>query len=215
MTVTRDVPVAHVFASALRGRPCVLWEGDRATGLLPTDAWLRDADHSDEALLALCAGPTIDIGCGPGRMAQALARRGRLVLGIDVVPEAVRQSRGRGVATLLRDVFDAVPGEGRWQTALLADGNIGIGGDPAALLSRVAHLLRPGGLVVADVAPPGAGLATYRLVLECGTLRSDPFPWTVVGADAVRGVASGTGLRLDAVHETDGRWFAVLAKEPC
>lgn len=212
MTVTRDVPVAHVFASALRGRPCVLWEGDRATGLLPTDAWLRDADHSDEALLALCAGPTIDIGCGPGRMAQALARRGRLVLGIDVVPEAVRQSRGRGVATLLRDVFDAVPGEGRWQTALLADGNIGIGGDPVALLERVRQLIRHDGRVVVELAPPGTGVVTRHVRLETELGRSDAFPWTLVGTDAIGAVAAASGLRAVAEHRIGDRWVAVLGE---
>jgi SAM-dependent methyltransferase len=212
MTVTRDVPVAHVFASALRGRPCVLWEGDRATGLLPTDAWLRDADHSDEALLALCAGPTIDIGCGPGRMAQALARRGRLVLGIDVVPEAVRQSRGRGVATLLRDVFDAVPGEGRWQTALLADGNIGIGGDPVALLERVRQLIRHDGRVVVELAPPGTGVVTRHVRLETELGRSDAFPWTLVGTDAIGAVAAASGLRAVDEHRIGDRWVAVLGE---
>ena len=40
----------------------------------------------------------------------------------------------RGGAALRRDVFAPLPGEGRWYTALLADGNVGIGGDPVALL---------------------------------------------------------------------------------
>src|SRR6188472_1465518 len=127
MTVVETtVPVEEVFASALRGRPCLLLDADGVQGLLPTDVWLGDADPVDEAFLRLCQGPTVDIGCGPGRMAHALALRGQLVLGIDLLPEAVRLSLGRGVATLLRDVFEPVPGEGRWSTALLADGNIGI-----------------------------------------------------------------------------------------
>ena len=55
-----------------------------------------------------------------------------------MVPEAVAQTPDRGVAAIRRNVFDALPGEGRWRTALLADGNIGIGGDPAALLRRLS-----------------------------------------------------------------------------
>ncbi len=66
------------------------------------------------------------------------------MLGIDVVPEAVEQTRRRGASALQRDLFDALPGEGRWQTALLADGNVGIGGDPVALLARTRDLVQPG-----------------------------------------------------------------------
>ncbi|MDP9442781.1 MAG: hypothetical protein M3P34_11540, partial [Actinomycetota bacterium] len=53
-------------------------------------------------------------------------------------------------------VFGALPGEGRWATALLIDGNIGIGGDPVALLRRVAELLRPAGVVLVELDAPGA-----------------------------------------------------------
>ena len=41
-----------------------------------------------------------------------------------------------GGPALVRSVFETLPGEGRWDTVLLMDGNIGIGGDPAALLGR-------------------------------------------------------------------------------
>ena len=43
-----------------------------------------------------------------------------------------------------RDVFARVPGEGRWVRMLVADGNVGIGGDPAMLLARTARLLSVG-----------------------------------------------------------------------
>jgi SAM-dependent methyltransferase len=211
MTVMEGaLPVAKVFASALRGHPCLLLDVDGARGLLPTEAWLRDADSADEALLDLCDGPTVDIGCGPGRMAQALARRGRPVLGIDVVPEAVRLSLDRGVATLLRDVFDPVPGEGRWETALLADGNIGIGGDPVALLARVRELIAPTGRVVVELAPPGTGVHTRHVRLETEVGRSDPFPWTLVGTDAIGAVAGAARLRPVSGHVFGDRFCAVL-----
>jgi hypothetical protein len=51
--------------------------------------------------------------------------------------------RARGVPVILGDAFGPVPYEGRWQHVLLADGNIGIGGSPRALLHRVTSMLRP------------------------------------------------------------------------
>jgi len=205
-----SMPVAQVFASALRGHACLVLDEDGARGLLPTEEWLRDADPLDEAFLDLCHGPTVDIGCGPGRMAEALARRGQPVLGIDVVPEAVRLSLDRGVATLLRDVFEAVPGEGRWQTALLADGNIGIGGDPVALLDRVGDLIAPTGRVVVELAPPGTGVLTRHVRLETAVGRSAAFPWTLVGTDAIAAVADAAGLRVLSQDRFDVRYSAVL-----
>jgi SAM-dependent methyltransferase len=208
--VAPTLPAEDVYASALRGRPCLVLDTDGVRALLPTDVWLRDADRVDEAILRLCHGPTVDVGCGPGRMAHALARRGHVVLGIDLVPEAVRISLGRGVATLLRDVFDPVPGEGRWQTALLADGNIGIGGDPVALLERVRELLAPDGRAVVELSPHVSGVHTRHVTLETDLGRSEPFPWTEVGADAIEAVASASGLRAVSVRRFGERVCAVL-----
>jgi SAM-dependent methyltransferase len=203
-----DQSVAAAFAQAFRGHPCAFGGSGVPRLEVPTGGWTQPLD-GDSALLDLCLGPTLDVGCGPGRMTQLLAFRGAIVLGIDVVPEAIWQTRDRGAAAMLRDVFDRVPAEGRWETVLLADGNLGIGGDPVRLVSRVRQLLAPGGRVVADVAPPGTGLRTGEVRLTAGGLTSAPFPWAVVGADAVAGIGADAGF-ASATREVDGRWIAVL-----
>jgi SAM-dependent methyltransferase len=170
--------------------------------------------HALQAVLAHCQGPTIDIGCGPGRMTEALALTGHPVLGIDVVPEAVRQTRSRGVPALRRSVFDRLPGEGRWDTALLADGNIGIGGDPVALLERAGELVAPDGRVVADLARWGTGVVTRHVRLETSHGLSGTFPWTYVGADAIQAVASAAGLGRATTHRNADRWWAVVETRP-
>ncbi|MEP7090136.1 MAG: methyltransferase domain-containing protein [Nocardioidaceae bacterium] len=215
MTLQSEPATTHpvrVFTDALLGEPCTVHGlGDLPQRLAMT-RWSATADAGDVAVLAHCTGPTLDIGCGPGRMSEHLAERGVDVLGIDIVPEAVAQTQARGARALHRDVFDHLPGEGRWVCALLADGNIGIGGDPVALLGRVAAVLAPRGWVVADVAPPGTAMRTHTISLQCGGHRSDPFPWTVLGTEAVNGVAHAAGLSVAGVHEHEGRWFVVLAK---
>src|SRR5208283_696174 len=112
---------------------------------LPVDGWLSESP-GDKSILDRCEGPTLDIGSGPGRLTVALAERGIPTLGIDITPYAVDMARSSGALVMLRDVFDRVPGTGRWTTVLLADGNIGIGGDPAALLRRVGQRVVPLGL---------------------------------------------------------------------
>ena len=208
-----DVSWAQVWSTASTGAPWVMRGIHDRPHRLPVESWALDADSSDEALLQHCTDPTLDVGCGPGRMAQALALRGLRVLGVDVVPEAVRQTRARGVAALHRDVFQTLPGEGRWACVLLADGNIGIGGDPVALLRRVAGLLRPGGRAVVDLAPFGEGLVVRVVRVESDGWRSDGFRWALVGADVIEELALASGLRAQSVHAHCGRWHAVLSKD--
>ena len=201
---------SEIFGRALRGFPCWVIGLSDGPVELPVHTWRQKADGADHALLAHCHGRTLDIGCGPGRLTAALAARGHEVLGIDVVHEAVGQTRDRGVSALRADVFEQLPGEGRWETALLADGNLGIGGDPETLLWRTRELLDRGGRAVVEIEGPGVPRSTEWAVLECDDLRSRPFRWSTVGADDIREVAMLAGFARVGVHAVGERWCAVL-----
>jgi SAM-dependent methyltransferase len=173
---------------------------------LPVDAW-RVGRPGDGALLGRCEGPTLDIGSGPGRLTIALAERGLPVLGIDVTPYAVEMTRAAGGLALLRDVFDRIPGAGRWETVLLADGNIGIGGDPRVLLRRVATLISRTGRAIVEL---GDSTHTELIRLRDGRQASDWFHWAHVGTDTIGAYAGAAGLGVAGTWTEASRWFADL-----
>ena len=181
---------------------------DGSAWSLPLGRWIGPPTPADERILERALGPVLDVGCGPGRHVLALQRRGVLALGVDVSAAAVRIARRRGASAITGSVFAALPGAGRWRTVLLLDGNIGIGGDPAALLKRIGAVLCPGGRVLVEVAPPGVPTRVELVRLECGGRRGAPFPWAIVGVDGIEEVAGG--LRLHEAWRDGERWFAEL-----
>lgn len=185
----------------------VLRAADGATIELDVGRWRTDPDPHEVALLEGVDDPLLDIGCGPGRVVRALAASGRLVLGIDPAPSAAAEAARGGVPVLQRSVFSALPGEGRWGTALLMDGNVGIGGDPVALLSRCRELIRPGGRVVAEVEGPGTETVPLTVRVEAGGRAGPWFRWAVVGVDAWPSLAVQAGLAPEGFHAVGGRWF--------
>ena len=172
--------------------------------------WCQPHRPGDAGLLDRCAGPTLDVGCGPGRLVGALTERGRIALGVDASAEAVRQARRRGAAALHRCVFSRVPAEGRWRHILLTDGNIGIGGDPVRLLRRCGALASRGGDVLVELDRPGAPTWTGQVALSDGTLTSGSFAWAGVGADGLAAVAATAAMTVLETWTEADRWFARL-----
>ena len=211
-TTLRASSFSELFTDALRGIPTTVRGIHAEEQAVPVQDWLRPASHADRVLLDHCRGATLDIGCGPGRMSAHLALHGHPVLGVDIVREAVDQARRRGVPALRRNIFDPMPGEGRWDTVLLADGNIGIGGEPLALLRRTAELLEHTGRVVCDLAGPGTGLRVHAARLVSRGRRSAMFPWAEVGPEAIESLAGRAGLDVSVLSERHGSWFAVLTR---
>jgi SAM-dependent methyltransferase len=177
---------------------------------LDSARWFTEADQDEREVLGVMEGPVLDVGCGPGRVLAALGRAGVPALGVDPSPAAVALARARGGVALERSVFDRLPGEGRWMTVVLLDGNIGIGGNAVRLLRRCRTLMASEGRLVAEVGPPGAGWRTHRVRLERGAARSPWFNWTVVGAEVIDQVAAQSGLEVTSLQRLGSRWFAVM-----
>jgi SAM-dependent methyltransferase len=204
-----------MYDAALVGAaPLAVRDASGVFAPLDTPRWTAPADVTDERVLARAAGPVLDVGCGPGRHVRALMRRDVPVLGVEVARGAVGLARDSGAPVHHGSVFTPVPGTGSYRTALLLDGNVGIGGDPVALLARVGELLGDRGRVLCETGAPGDGVRIARVRLEDGAIVSEWFAWARVAADALAPLALAAGFALLATWHDGGRWFAELAKHP-
>ena len=116
--------------------------GDHPTTILSLRAVEQLVRQGDEVL---------DVGCGPGRHAYELARRGITVHGIDISQRFVDLARDGAPDGATFERLDArdLQFDGEFDAAIcLCQGAFGLmtaGGDDARVLSGIARALRPGG----------------------------------------------------------------------
>jgi glycosyltransferase A (GT-A) superfamily protein (DUF2064 family) len=173
--------------------------------------WSARADDIDQLVVSRCRRPVLDLGCGPGRMVQALNESGVPALGVDMSQVAVQRARSRGALAIKARLDERLPAEGRWGTVLLMDGNVGIDGDVGAVLQRCRALLAPGGTIIVEVDPRSAWHETrrVRLTADAGGYSAD-LTWTRTGAAAVRRLAGQLDLLVVEEWTADGRAFLSL-----
>lgn len=119
-------------------------------------------------LLGASGGQVLDAGCGTGRVAIELARRGMAVEGVDADAEMLATAKDKAPEMIwhhgdLATIGEAVPGP--FDLILLA-GNVMIFLDPGTeqtVLANCARRLAPGGLLVAgfSLRPDRLTLAEY------------------------------------------------------
>jgi SAM-dependent methyltransferase len=138
------------------------------------DALIAFADFADD-------GDLLDVGCGTGSLAMALARRwpARRVVGIDIAPPYVDFARSR-VAGPVFAVGDAcaLPERDGAYAGAAAQLVLNFVRDPDAAVGEMRRVTRPGGTVVAAVWDFRGGLVYQRLFWD-----------SAAGVDASAGAA--------------------------
>jgi SAM-dependent methyltransferase len=134
----------------LEGRPAVeiverddgylqAFTGSPAGYFAPVGRW----HAAERRALRLVRGRVLDVGCGAGRVALELQRRGREVVAIDPSPLAIEVCRRRGVADArvlgLREVDERL---GPFDTVVMFGNNFGLFGDARKARARLRGLAR-------------------------------------------------------------------------
>ncbi len=141
----------------------------------------------------------LDVGCGAGLLAEALARLGATVTGIDAAPEVIAVARGHATAMGLAidyraaDVLD-LDGQFDLITCMEVVEHVA---EPEAFLDAIAKRLAPGGLLILST-PNATGWSKLLMItlgeglglIPKGTHDFDKF----IAPDAMKQLLANAGL---------------------
>lgn len=199
-------------------------------------AFTKGTDQEVRFLLDLLGLPegarVLDVGCGPGRHAVALAQAGLAVTGVDIsrrfLDLAAERARAAGVGAAFFHVdARAMPFDDEFDAVIsICQGAFGLmAGDDSTVLRRMAEAVKPGGRVVVTAFSalyeaahprPDAGFDVDRGVVHEETTIKDESGadhtvdlWTTVYTPReLRLMALGVGLVPQAVWAVEPGDFA-------
>lgn len=164
-----------------------------------------------DAILSCSPTTVIDMGCGEGWLARALAERGIRVRGLDVVPELIDAARLAGGGEFQIASFeDVIAGKVTTCTDVVVCNFSLLGNESVAGLFRaVPSLLNPGGSMIVQTLHPktACGDNAYQDGWREGswdgfsTDFTDPAPWYFRTLESWEQLFIESGFRLREIRE--------------
>lgn len=199
-------------------------------------AGYRDWASHERRALRYVRGRVLDIGCGAGRVALELQRRGYRVTAIDRSPLAIKVCRARGVRHAIVRPIEALsrfPAQS-FATVILFGNNFGLFSGRALarrLLRQLDRITTPRALILAESHDPyrttdavhlryhrhnlrrGRMAGQLRLRIRFKSSASHWFDYLIVSKTEMRQLLEGTGWQVIKFLDHDhGRYIAVIAK---
>lgn len=180
---------------------------------IPIDILYGPGAPNEDALQLI--GPVdgkhvVELGCGGAQAAIAFARRGAVVIGVDVAEAEIRFARelaeqeGVCITLLRRDMADLEPIATASQDVVFSACAVSYVDDLESCFGEVHRILKPGGLFVLSTGHP------FNYPLDLGSLaviRS----YFDRGAH-IEGRTSETGDAFASVHRTISDYFTLLTQ---
>jgi SAM-dependent methyltransferase len=185
----------------------------------------QEIDFLVDALRLTPGTKVLDVGCGPGRHALALSRRGIAVHGVDLSPEFVTLAREAAAVDDLHATFEEMDVrdldvDGEYDAVIcLCQGGFGLlgGDDDDAIIGRIARAARPdGGVAVSAFSAafalrwledgeefdPRTGVLHEQATVrnEAGRERVFDLWTTCFTVREMRLMSCAAGLDVDAIH---------------
>ena len=190
----------------------------------------------EKTALRLARGRALDVGCGAGRVALHLQKRGLNIVGIDNSALAVRVCRQRGLRNVrCMNLRDISPRLGRFDTVILFGNNFGLFEGRAVarrLLRRLHAMTAPGAMILAESRDPyetanpihlryhrrnrrlGRMAGQLRLRVRYHQYATPWFDYLLVSREEMRGLVEGTGWAVrEFIGDSGERYIAALEKE--
>jgi len=123
-------------------------------------------------------GRVLDIGCGPGRHALYLQKKGVPVIGIDASPTQCALARIRGLQQVYEASVHRLPrGLGTFDTALMMGNNLGLAGDIPRMrkfLRDLREIMKPRGRLIGNSRIPGTWSEDHLPYVKSNIRRKRP-----------------------------------------
>jgi 2-polyprenyl-3-methyl-5-hydroxy-6-metoxy-1,4-benzoquinol methylase len=233
LEIDRDA-FGHALLDQFEGRPAhELIE--RSDGYVDVSAgaetYLSEPSNEERLVADRAVGRVLDIGCGAGRFALYLERRGRDVVGIDVSPLAIEVCRRRGLKDArVMSVDEVDTSLGKFDTVLMLGNNLALLGSAHGakrILKRLSAVVVPGGSILGNTIDPymsrdpnhlayhaanrskGRMGGQIRMRVRYKQYKSPWFDYLFLSREELEGLLEGSGWRLKEIIAGSGPGYAV------